>query len=155
MPSLVLLGAMTGAALAQIAGTVNPSAAPAETPAGVCKPIGLTASGETVFPFQCKEFIERQKATNPKNAAEANQKPAAAEDKTAEAKPVTAKRKPAAAEERPPAVKEKTAARQPDSMVPESGKPASEPPGTVQLPKRTRREARGRSVGPAGWSPSI
>ena len=147
---LVLLGAMTGAPLAQITGTVNPSAAPAETPAGVCKPIGLTASGEAVFPFQCKEFIERQKAANPKNAAEANQKPAAAEDKTAEAKPVTAKRKPAAAEEKPPAVKEKTAAKQPDSMVPESGKPASEPPGTVQLSKRAKREARGRSVGPAG-----
>ena len=148
---LVLLGAMTGAALAQITGTVNPSAAPAETPAGVCKPIGLTASGETVFPFQCKEFIERQKAANPKSAAERNQKPAAAEDKTAEAKPVTAERKPAAAEEKPPAVKEKAAAKQPDSVVPESGKPAaSEPPGTIPLPRRAKREARGRSVGPAG-----
>jgi hypothetical protein len=154
---VVLLGVMTGAALAQITGTVNPSAVPAETPAGVCKPIGLTASGEAVFPFQCKEFIERQKAANQKNA-ERNQKPAAAEqrseaaaeDKTAEAKPVTAERKPAAEEEKPPAVQEKAAAKQPDSVVPESGQPASEQPGTVPLPKRAKREARGRSVGPAG-----
>ena len=155
---VVLLGVMTGAALAQITGTVNPSAVPAETPDGGCKPIGLTASGEAVFPFQCKEFIERQKAANQKNAAERNQKPAAAEqrseaaaeDKTAEAKPVTAERKPAAEEEKPPAVQEKAAAKQPDSVVPESGQPASEQPGTVPLPKRAKREARGRSVGPAG-----
>src|ERR1700716_4630256 len=63
----LLLTAMSGAALAQTTGTVDPSPAPAEpsvkedVPPGGCMPIGLTASGEIVFPIQCKEFIERQR----------------------------------------------------------------------------------------------
>jgi hypothetical protein len=40
-------------------------------------PIGLTVSGEMVFPFQCKEFIERHRG----KAVE--QKPAAVEEKFA------------------------------------------------------------------------
>src|ERR1700724_4340835 len=75
----LLLSVMSGVALAQITGTVNPSPAPAgpsvkeDVPPGGCMPIGLTASGEIVFPIQCKEFIERQRG----NAVE--QKPAAEE----------------------------------------------------------------------------
>ena len=38
-------------------------------------PIGLTASGEIVFPIQCKEFIERQRG----QAVE--RKPAAVEER--------------------------------------------------------------------------
>ena len=43
-----------------------------DVPPGGCMPIGLTASGEIVFPIQCKEFIERQrgKAVERKPAAE-------------------------------------------------------------------------------------
>jgi hypothetical protein len=43
-----------------------------DVPPGACMPIGLTASGEIVFPIQCKEFIERQrgKAVEHKPAAE-------------------------------------------------------------------------------------
>src|SRR5437879_8603819 len=81
---LALLLTLTGgAALAQTTGTVDPSPAPAEpsmkedVPPGGCMPIGLTASGEIVFPIQCKEFIERQR----EKAVE--QKPAAVEDKPA------------------------------------------------------------------------
>jgi hypothetical protein len=33
-------------------------------------PIGITASGEVVFPLQCKEFIELHKTPNPKAADE-------------------------------------------------------------------------------------
>ena len=76
--SVFLLTVTSGAALAQTTGTVDPSRAPAEpsikedVPPGACMPIGLTASGEIVFPIQCKEFIERQrgKAMERKPAAE-------------------------------------------------------------------------------------
>jgi hypothetical protein len=80
----LLLSVMGNAALAQTTGAVNPSAAPAQpstnadVPPGGCMPIGLTASGEIVFPIQCKEFIERHrgKAVEQKPAAE-EEKPAA------------------------------------------------------------------------------
>lgn len=76
--SVFLLTVTSSAALAQTTGTVGPSRAPAEpsikedVPPGACMPIGLTASGEIVFPIQCKEFIERQrgKAVERKPAAE-------------------------------------------------------------------------------------
>ena len=76
--SVFLLTVTSGAAFAQTTGTVDPSRAPAEpsikedVPPGACMPIGLTASGEIVFPIQCKEFIERQrgKAMERKPAAE-------------------------------------------------------------------------------------
>ena len=77
----LLLTVMSGAALAQTTGTVNQSPAPAEpsvkedVPPGGCMPIGLTASGEIVFPIQCKELIDRQRG----KAVE--QKPAANEEK--------------------------------------------------------------------------
>src|SRR5258708_1783037 len=71
------------AIFAQTTGTVDPSLAPAEpsmkedVPPGGCMPIGLIASGEIVFPIQCKAFIERQRG----QAVE--QKPAAVEEKPA------------------------------------------------------------------------
>jgi hypothetical protein len=63
-------------------------------PLGACMPIGVTVSGEIVFPFQCKDFIERQKA--------ADQKPAAAEEKSAAVgeRPLGAQEKPTAPEEK-------------------------------------------------------
>src|SRR5437667_597006 len=139
----VLLAVTSGAALAQTTGAVNPKPAQAEPsvneepPTGGCMPIGLTASGEIGFPFQCKAFIERQKAADQKPAAAENMKPAAveqkpdaAEDKTgakqpaasetsaiAEVKPAAAEKKAAAAEEKPVAVEEKTAAKQQDRVA--------------------------------------
>src|SRR3979409_765991 len=77
----LLLTAMSGAALAQTTGTVDPSPAPAEpsvkedAPPGGFMPSGLTASGEIVFPIQCKEFIERQRGQS------VEQKPAAVEER--------------------------------------------------------------------------
>jgi hypothetical protein len=44
-------------------------------PPGGCMPIGLTASGEIVFPFACKALIERQRGTVDQ------QKPAARDEK--------------------------------------------------------------------------
>ena len=57
----------------------------ADVPPGGCMPIGLTASGEIVFPIQCKEFIDRERGK-----AVEQTPPAAA------GKPVTADEKPAA-----------------------------------------------------------
>src|SRR5258708_31220142 len=80
---VLFLMAMSGAAFAQTTDTAKPSPAPAEpsvkedVPPGGRMPIGLTASGEIVFPIQCKEFIERQRG----KAVE--QKPAALEEKPA------------------------------------------------------------------------
>jgi len=81
----LLLTVTSGASLAQTTGTVNPSPAPEpsakeDAPPGGCMPIGLTASGEIVFPIQCKEIIERERG----KAVE--QKPAAAEEKPAATK---------------------------------------------------------------------
>ena len=75
------LAVMSGAAFAQTTGMVHPNAAPAEpsvtedVPPGGCMPIGLTVSGEIVFPIQCKEFIEGQRG----KAVE--QKPATVEER--------------------------------------------------------------------------
>src|SRR6202165_4887297 len=80
---VLLLTVTSGAAFAQTTVTVGPSPSPAapsikeDVPPGGCMPIGLTASGEIVFPIQCKEFIERQRG----QAVE--QKPAAVEEKPA------------------------------------------------------------------------
>jgi hypothetical protein len=79
--SALLLMLMSDVAIAQTTGTLSPSPTPAEpsvkedVPPGGCMPIGLTASGEFVFPIQCKGLIERERGM----AVE--QKPAAAEEK--------------------------------------------------------------------------
>jgi hypothetical protein len=76
----LLLSVTSGAALAQTTGTVDPGAAPAEpsakadVPSGGCMPIGLTASGEMVFPIQCNGIIERGRGST------LEQKPAILED---------------------------------------------------------------------------
>jgi hypothetical protein len=80
----VVLLAMSGEALAQTTGTVDQSAGPADlspmedVPVGSCMPIGMTASGEMVFPIQCKAIIERGRGkTVEQNASTPEQKPAA------------------------------------------------------------------------------
>src|SRR5216684_1433607 len=88
----LLLSVMSSAALAQTTGAVNPSAAPAQpsanadVPPGGCMPIGLTTSGEIVFPIECKEFIEqhRGKDVEQNSSAAVEEKPAAVEDKPAD-----------------------------------------------------------------------
>ena len=142
----VLLIAMGSSLLAQTTGAVNPKAAPVEPsvkeddpPPGGCLPIGLTVSGEVVFPFQCKEFLERLKARDQK-AAVGEEKPA-----TAQQKPAAAEEKPAATEQKPPAVKEETtAAKQQDSVAPESSKAADVPVENAE------REPRERAIGQPG-----
>ena len=85
----VLVTLIGSAALAQTTGVAAPkpdadaASAKQQPPPGGCMPIGVTVSGQIVFAFQCKDFIEQQKA--------ANQNPAAGEDK-----PATAAETPAA-----------------------------------------------------------
>jgi len=55
----------SGAALAQTTGSTGPdSTGKDKVPPGGCLPIGVTASGEIVFPFTCKAFIERLRGPN-------------------------------------------------------------------------------------------
>jgi len=80
MGLLVLaLTAIAGTAFAQTMGSVEPrSGQPPDkdgVPPGGCMPIGLTASGEIVFPFACRALIERQRG------AVDQQKPAARDEK--------------------------------------------------------------------------
>jgi hypothetical protein len=161
----VLLAAMSGIALAQTTGAVDPTPASAEPavtvepPPGGCMPIGLTVSGEIVFPFQCKEFIERQKAANqqpaaaqgekpdaantPKPAA-AEQKPDAADENTfakqpavaekptiVEVKPAAAEEKPAAAEEKPAPAENKPVAAEEKAAAAEENTAAKQPRGVM------------------------
>jgi hypothetical protein len=165
----LLLSVMSGAALAETTGAVNPSAAPAQpsanedVPPGGCMPIGMTTSGEIVFPIQCKEFIERHRGAAVEQkpasveakpvAVEAKptaveQKPAAVEAKpvAVEAKPAAVEATPAAVEQRPAAVEEKPAAKQSESVAPEDSKPANKPVQTVPLQKRVEHEPHPRAM---------
>jgi hypothetical protein len=110
-----------GPALAETAdapGSAAVVASPADAakdagPFGGCEPIGMTASGELVFPLECKHVLRKpmetpvasdDKATAPSDAAP-----------TAEAKPADVK--PAAAEDRPAAMPEKAAVAEPHAAV--------------------------------------
>ena len=84
-------------------------------------PIGLTASGEIVFPIQCRELIERQRG----KAVE--QKPAAVEEKTI-------------------AVEEKPGAKQSEAAAPESSKPVTKPAELVAAPKHAEHTPRERAI---------
>jgi hypothetical protein len=154
---------MSSAAPAQTTGTVDPRPATAQpslkedVPPGGCMPIGLTASGEIVFPIQCRELIERHRgaALEQKPAAveekpvAVEEKPAAAEDKpvAVEEKPVAVEEKPAAVAEKPATAEEKPAAKQSEAAA-ESSQPANEPVETAPSPRRA--EPRGRAVSSNG-----
>jgi hypothetical protein len=124
----VLLASITGAALAQTTHSADrvtsPPSEPStkeEPPPGGCMPIGVTASGEIVFPFQCQGFIEQHRTAGQRPAAvqKLGQKPA-----SAEGKPTTSETPPAATDGN-------SAATQPDDITSATDKPASEPVETV------------------------
>jgi hypothetical protein len=78
---LLVLSMLTasGAVLAQTTGAIGQSSVPSsdkdEIPPGSCTPIGITASGEIVFPLTCKAFLERHRgpAEEPRSAARSEQ----------------------------------------------------------------------------------
>jgi hypothetical protein len=154
----LLLAVTGGVALAQTSSPAEPGTAPAESsvkddqpPPGACKPIGLTVSGEVVFPLECRDFIERHKAMSPPMttppvppesrpaAAEANPeakpeaKPVAPEAKpaTVEVKPATAEAKPATAEENPTGSTQKAATVEEKPTV-EAKPPPAEAPAAAE-----------------------
>ena len=153
----LLLAVTGGVALAQTSSPAEMGTAPAESsakddqpPPGACKPIGLTVSGEVVFPLECRDFIERHKAMSPPMttppippesrpaAAEANPeaKPVAPEAKPAivEVKPGTAEAKPATAEEKPTGSTEKPAAVEEKPTVEAKPAPAEAPAAAEAKP---------------------
>jgi hypothetical protein len=145
----LLVTLLGSAALAQTTGVAAPkpdvdaASAKQQPPPGGCMPIGVTVSGQIVFAFQCKDFIEQQKAANQDPAAAGADKPATAEDK-----PAAAQEKPAPAEDKHLGVEEKTAARQPDGAVPAklTGQPTALLPKHAELlPKHAER-----GIGPRG-----
>ena len=160
----LLLAVTGGVALAQTSSPAETGTAPAESsakddqpPPGACKPIGLTVSGEVVFPLECRDFIERHKAMSPPMttppippesrpaAAEANPeskteaKPVAPEAKPAivEVKPATAEAKPAIAEEKPTGSTEKPAAVEEKPATVEAKPPPEETPAGKQSAEAT------------------
>ena len=72
----VLLG-MSSAGIAQ-SSDPQPRFSDDGPPPGGCTPIGVTVSGEVVFPMTCRDFIERHKAAD-RAASAAETKPATAE----------------------------------------------------------------------------
>ncbi len=138
--------------------SAEPSAAPAAGeaakeggPFGGCEPIGLTASGELVFPLECKKLVKKpaeapvaaeDKGAVDDKTASTDAKPAvpsqaAAVDKTAETdhKP-TAEAAAAAAEPKHPAHVEKPdAIRKAAAVDPTAvAKPAASKPSAAKMP---------------------
>jgi hypothetical protein len=141
---------LTGAAArAQSADPATPPPAPAppsvqDEATGSCEPIGLTASGEIVFPFRCKEKLERQHAAASKPAdpkpAVAAAAPAVQEKLQAkpQAQPVAATAKMTAvhpahtANPKPVAIHSAGAA-------PKAAKPAVQPVDAAHSPKNLEK----------------
>lgn len=151
--SLVL--AMNGSLLAQTTGAVNskPDVDPSrkdEPAAGDCMPIGITASGEVVFPLPCRDFIERLKAADRKPVAseeshvDASAKPAVGEV------PVVMEEKPAVTEEKTVAVKEETTAIKEKIPGPDNSKAAEKPLVKAPIENRDARKWREQAAGPFG-----
>ena len=109
-------------------------------------PIGLTASGEIVFPIQCKEFIDRERG----KAVEQTPPPAAGKPAMADEKPA-AEQKPAVVEEKP-AARQLEAAAPPQDATPEISKPADKPVEAAAMPKRADHEPRKRAPRSEGCS---
>ena len=155
--AVLLLTAAGDPARAQATGAINPGerpepAAKDEPPPGGCMPIGVTASGEVVFPFLCKGFIEQHKSADQKPAAaEEGQKPAAAEQRRA-----AETDKPAKAET---SADDKSAAKQSEAdssttatitAAPEPAAPAPSPEPIKPREGRTGPPAREGRAGPPG-----
>ena len=99
----VFLG-MSSACVAQSSDS-QPRSSDDGPPPGGCTPIGITVSGEIVFPMTCKDFIERHKAAD-RAATAAEAKPAAAQASKAPDAVEPARAPPAAEASKAPAVVE-------------------------------------------------
>jgi hypothetical protein len=137
---IFLLQIACGAALAETADTPGSAVAPAAPgeaakdtgPFGGCEPLGMTASGELVFPLECKRVLHKTGETPVASDDKAGATPAAAEAKPADVKAAAPEDKPAvtlekaATEEKPAAVETRSAAveAKPAEASAASNKPA-------------------------------
>lgn len=142
--TLSVLHAMSIAALAQPEVPQQPakSSDDNEPPPGGCNPIGLTASGEIVFPMTCRAFIERHKALD-RNSSAPEEKPTAADEDKADAKEAKPAATHASRNEEP-----KPASNQVPAGAAEISGFGSEPTATASVSKRSK--ARNRIAGPPG-----
>jgi hypothetical protein len=125
--------AMSGAALAQTTGAIPPVPAATQqspinedVPPGGCMPLGVTASGEIVFPFQCKELIEKHRGQDAEHVPAGEPTP-------------PSEQVPAIAEEKPPSSKPQAVAveEDPGRTVPDN-KPAKALSRAAEHGSRTR-----------------
>jgi BA14K-like protein len=141
--SCILLLTMNGSLVAQTTGTANPQSAmdppqkDDEPPPGGCMPIGITASGEIVFPLQCRDFIERLKAADRKPAVSGENHSAAPGEPVVGQVPVATEQVP----------EEKTAANKEENLAPENSRPGGRPATKPQLENSNERE---QAAGPPG-----
>ena len=137
----LLLADAAGEARAQTTGANNPgeSAAKDEPPPGGCMPIGVTASGEVVFPFLCKGFIEQHKGAGQKPAGsdDAGRNPAAQPKNAPNNAPEKVVEKSAGENNA-----ETSAAKQPDNVTTKAAEPASEVAAQGSSPKAVAAEER-------------
>jgi hypothetical protein len=145
---VIAILAASGPALAQTTGSVKPVAVlPSDkddVPPGGCTPIGVTVSGEIVFPFTCKAFLEQRRGPieEPKPAAQV-EKPVQAE------KPAQAEKSVAAAPAQA-AVPAKTEPVVQPVEADSSSASSIEGPKQVDDGKRSRQAKRHRRTEPNG-----
>jgi len=174
----VLLGMSRGGVAQTSEPLQRTGSSEAGPPPGGCTPIGVTASGEIVFPLTCRDFIERHKAADRTSseadtkrapteiskaplASEASKAPTTAEARRAQAAaeaskpPTAADSSPADDKEAKPAATQalvdpaaRPAANQAAGAPDATGNSEAEPPTTAALPKRDK--GRNRVAGTAG-----
>ena len=101
-------------------------------PFGGCEPIGLTASGELVFPLDCKKLIKK-----PAEAPVAADDPATADDKTASTDARPAVPSQSAAADKPAAADAQPAASETAAVTPAPAEP--KPVAAADKPEADRK----------------
>ncbi|BAM90584.1 conserved hypothetical protein [Bradyrhizobium oligotrophicum S58] len=114
-------------------------------PFGGCEPIGLTASGELVFPLDCKKLIKK-----PAEAPVAADDPATAEDRTASTDARPAVPSQSAAADKPAAADAKPAASETAAVTPAPAEP--KPAAAADKPEAAHKAV---SLDPAAAATSL
>jgi hypothetical protein len=139
--------------LAQTGATIDPnatateSAAKQEPPPGGCMPIGLTASGEMVFPLACRTLIERYTADRKRSDdAETTTQTPSVKDSAKDDVPSTQSVSPANAPRTEAPAQQDQTTRSPD--LPRLA-PVDTTPPSPALPQGGTKSRQGR-IGPPG-----
>jgi hypothetical protein len=160
MLRVLVVFAMTGGlALAQTTGTLSPNPLPQPTdkndlPAGSCMPIGVTAAGDLVFPFQCKTLLDQTRGRAAVDETAAAARKPAVDDAPAASDEKSASRDEAIVEKRP----EPSTEKQPDQPAQkQTAATPQEKKGSIEIPvkaarpsRRTQHQRRKRIAGSSG-----